>query len=115
MKRSTALAKQVPLVYIHGSGSMIPGFEMALTGKTLGEKLEFTVAPEYGYGEWDKSLLQNVAKSQFPDAAKIQVDVQFQAESDHGPLVVTVREVNENEIVIDGNHPLAGETFLSCQ
>jgi FKBP-type peptidyl-prolyl cis-trans isomerase SlyD len=100
-----------PLVYIHGTGSMIPGFEMALNDKSQGEKLEFSVAPEYGYGEWDKSLVQSVAKNQFPDAAKIQVGAQFQAESDHGPLVVTVKEVKENEIVIDGNHPLAGETL----
>jgi FKBP-type peptidyl-prolyl cis-trans isomerase SlyD len=100
-----------PLVYIHGAGNMIPGFEAALEGKTTGEKLAFTLAPEQAYGVWESALVQSVPKSEFPDADNIQVGIQFQTESDHGPLVVTVTEIKEHDIIIDGNHTLAGQTL----
>jgi FKBP-type peptidyl-prolyl cis-trans isomerase SlyD len=101
-----------PLTYIHGAGGMIPGFEKALTERTVGEKFNFTVEPQDGYGTWEQDLVQRVPKSSFQNPAAVKVGVQFQANSDHGPLVVTVTEVTENEVVVDGNHMLAGQNLF---
>jgi FKBP-type peptidyl-prolyl cis-trans isomerase SlyD len=100
-----------PLVYIHGSGSIIPGLEQALEGKSQGEKLKVTILPEDAYGPRHAEMVQNVLKSEFQDADKIHVGMRFQVNTQGGPLVLTVIEVKETEVVVDGNHPLAGMTL----
>ncbi|MCF8058862.1 MAG: peptidylprolyl isomerase [Bacteriovoracaceae bacterium] len=97
-----------PLVFIHGIGMLIPGLEKALEGKVKGDKLNVSVKPEDGYGERDEGLTQMVPKTQFDDTETIQIGMQFQVETEQGVLVVTVTKVTDDEVKIDGNHPLAG-------
>ena len=96
-------------VYMHGALNIIPGLESALTGKKAGEELSVKVAAEEAYGLRNEEQIQEVPKEMFEEGTEIKVGMQFHAE---GPgedmIMVTVAEVKEDVIVIDGNHPLAG-------
>lgn len=96
-------------VYMHGSNGIIPGLENALTGKKAGDELSVSVAPEDAYGERSDAMLQQVPKSMFEDQSQVEVGMQFHAQGPNGEtLIVTVTEVSEENVTVDGNHPLAG-------
>ena len=97
-----------PLAYLHGSGGIIPGLERALAGKQVGDQLNVAVAPEDAYGERNEALRQDVPREQFDGIEDLQLGMQFRVDSDAGPLVVTIVEIAETIVTIDGNHPLAG-------
>jgi FKBP-type peptidyl-prolyl cis-trans isomerase SlyD len=97
------------LVYMQGHGNLIPGLERELEGKQAGDKLKVRIAPVDGYGELDESLVQEVPRSAFGGVAQIEVGMQFQAQSNHGPHSVTITKVVGDTITVDGNHPLAGQ------
>lgn len=99
-----------PLVYLHGSGNIIPGLESALTGKRIGDKFEVTVAPEQAYGEIDENMMQVVSKKMF-EGMDVEVGMQFHADVSYGSGIITVTEINGDDVTIDGNHPLAGEAL----
>ncbi len=95
--------------YLHGAKNIIPGLEDALTGKNAGDKFDVTIAPEQGYGERNDAMLQEVPREMFESGVDIQVGTQFHAQGPNGEtLVVTVVEVKDDKVVVDGNHPLAG-------
>ena len=95
--------------YLHGASNIIPGLENALSGKSAGEELSVAVSPEDAYGDRDESMLQQVPKNMFEDTDQIAVGTQFHAQGPNGEmLVVTVMEVQEEHVLVDGNHPLAG-------
>lgn len=101
-----------PLSYIQGHHNIIPGLEKALDGKTAGEKLTVTVPPEEAYGTSNPSSIQTVAKDVFQGVDNIDVGMQFQSQSEEGhPVVVTVTKIDDDQITIDGNHPLADMTL----
>jgi FKBP-type peptidyl-prolyl cis-trans isomerase SlyD len=96
-------------VYMHGVKSIIPGLENALTGKKAGDELSVSVAPEDAYGERSDAMLQQVPKSMFEDQSQVEVGMQFHAQGPNGEtLIVTVTEVSDDNVTVDGNHPLAG-------
>lgn len=97
-----------PLMFIFGIGMLIPGLEAALKGKGKGDSLQVTIPPKDAYGENDPGLTQTVPKAQFDNGEEIKVGMQFQVETEQGLLIVTVVEVKDDEVTIDGNHPLAG-------
>ncbi len=99
-----------PLAYIQGAGSIIPGLENALEGKTNGDSLAVRIAPEEAYGERDETLLQVVPRNMF-DVPDVDVGMQFQTQSEAGPQIVTVVAMTDDEITVDANHPLAGVTL----
>lgn len=101
----------VPLVYLHGVGTILPTLESALAGKQAGDRLELTLSPEDGYGERDNELLEVVDRSQFPDAAELAVGMMFHVPTEEGDVTVTISQIDGDNITIDGNHPLAGETL----
>lgn len=98
--------------YLHGANNIIPGLEDALTGKTAGDSLNVKVSPAQGYGERDENLSQVVSIDMFETADDIAVGMQFQAQSGDGQrIVITVTNVEGDQVTIDGNHPLAGVTL----
>lgn len=97
-----------PLWYLHGYGNIIPGLERELSGKTVGDRLQVKVAPADGYGERNEGLKQEVTRDKFGDVDDLQEGMQFQAETDAGPMVFTIVDVSEEVVTVDGNHPLAG-------
>jgi FKBP-type peptidyl-prolyl cis-trans isomerase SlyD len=99
-----------PLTYIHGSGSIIPGLENALAGKSAGDAIQVTIPPADGYGDRDEDLVQAVPRERFPDGS-IEVGMRFHAEGEDGTRVVTVVAVDAQKVTVDANHPLAGMTL----
>ena len=102
-------ADQDPLEYLHGHRNIIPGLERELTGKSVGEKFTATIKPENAYGNYDEGLLQTLSRDEFEGVDQLQIGMQFEVEDDDGIGLVTVTEINDDEVTIDGNHPLAGE------
>jgi len=95
--------------YLHGADNIIPGLEKALAGKSAGESLTAVIPPEEAYGQRDDSLSQVVSKDAFEVEDDIEVGQQFHAQSPEGKaLVITVLAVDDTQVTIDGNHPLAG-------
>ncbi len=100
-----------PLTYLHGAGNIISGLEKALEGKDSGEHVEVSVAPEEAYGTRNESLIQSVPRDAFEGVDKIEPGMQFQAQTPNGMQILTVVKVDGGEVVVDGNHPLAGQTL----
>ena len=99
-----------PLEYLHGHGNIVAGLESALTGKAAVDKLSVSVAPEEGYGVTDDDLVVDVPREYLP-AENVEPGMRFTAETSGGMRLFTVIEVGEKSVVMDGNHPLAGETL----
>lgn len=99
---------QEPLSYLHGAGNIIPGLEQALLGKSIGDKLTVSVKAAEAYGERDDSMVQELSTDMFSGVDKIEIGMEFHAETEHGLQVVTVTNVADDIVTIDGNHPLAG-------
>lgn len=99
-----------PLAYIHGSGDIVPGLERALLGKSAGDRVQVTVSPADGYGEHESAKIQTVPRDAFEEK-DLQPGMRFQAESEEGDVLVTITQVGPDEVTIDANHPLAGQTL----
>jgi FKBP-type peptidyl-prolyl cis-trans isomerase SlyD len=98
-----------PLVYLHGSGQIIPGLENALTGKTEGSSLQVEIEPAEGYGEVNPELLHTVKKEVFQGVDTIEPGMQFEAQTPEGGMQhIVVKNIDGDEVTIDANHPLAG-------
>ncbi|MGR5287548.1 peptidylprolyl isomerase [Vibrio maritimus] len=100
-----------PLDYLHGHNNLITGLEKELEGKEAGDKFTATVSPEEAYGEHNDALVQRVPANVFQGVDTIEVGMRFLADTDQGPIPVEVTEVDGDEVVVDGNHMLAGQTL----
>ena len=99
-----------PLAYLHGAANIIPGLENALVGKSAGDELEVSVEPEDAYGEYSLELVAALNRSMFEGVDELQVGMQFHASApDGGMQVVTIRDIDGDQVTVDGNHPLAGQ------
>ena len=103
-------AGEEPLSFVHGAGTMIPGLEKALLGKSPGESMKISVAPADGYGLRDEDLVQKVPRKNFP-IEDVEVGMHFQTRSPNGPRIITVLATDDENITVDANHPLAGATL----
>ncbi len=97
-----------PLSYLHGAGNIIPGLEEALMGKEAGEEVKASIEPAKAYGDRHEQLKQEVPRELFSGVDNVEVGMQFQSETEQGPVLVTVVEVKDETVTVDGNHPLAG-------
>jgi FKBP-type peptidyl-prolyl cis-trans isomerase SlyD len=100
-----------PLTYLHGHGNLVPGLERGLMGRSAGDKLQVTVAPADGFGEYDRALVQRVPRRTLKGLANLRVGTRLQAQSAQGARAVTVTQLSGDMVTLDGNHPLAGKTL----
>ena len=99
-----------PLVYLQGAGNIIPGLEKALEGKAVGDELEISVEPEDAYGEYSAELVSTLSSSMFEGVDQLEVGMQFHASAPDGQMqIVTIRDLEGDDVTVDGNHPLAGQ------
>ena len=99
-----------PLAYLQGAANIIPGLEQALAGKGAGDELEVSVEPEDAYGEYSLELVATLNRSMFEGVDELQVGMQFHASApDGGMQIVTIRDLDGDQVTVDGNHPLAGQ------
>jgi len=99
-----------PLTATLGQGQLIPGFENGLMGMSAGEKKTVEIDPEQAYGEINPELVSEVPLDRVPEGVK--VGDQLQGQNQYGPVNVVVREVKEDAVVLDMNHPLAGKKLI---
>lgn len=100
-----------PLAYLCGHQNIIPGLEKALLGKSVGDSLKVSIEPADGYGEFNPEMAEVVPRNMFAGVDEIEVGMQFQAQTPNGMQVITVKAIEGDEVSIDGNHPLAGQTL----
>jgi FKBP-type peptidyl-prolyl cis-trans isomerase SlyD len=99
-----------PIGFVHGYGSLVPGLENGIVGMSAGDTKEVVVAPTDGYGPHDETLEHWVDRSDFPEG--LQVDDEFEAEDNDGEqITLRVVEIEDDAVLVDANHPLAGETL----
>ena len=82
-----------------------------MVGKSAGDELNVTIAPEDAYGLRVEEAVQTVPREAFAQIPDLAVGMQLHGESPQGPMSVVVKEVNDDNVVVDANHPLAGETL----
>ncbi len=98
-----------PLEFETGSGMVIPGFDSAVRDMEVGGKKTVTLPCKEAYGEAREDMIGDIPKTNFPEGMDIQVGMPLQMQGPQGPLPVIVKEVKEDAVTIDANHPLAGK------
>lgn len=101
-----------PLLFLVGSGQIIPGLEKEIEGLNIGDKKTVEVKAADAYGDVIDDLKITVKKSQFPEDADIKVGDQFQVNNEPNAPVFTIMEIQEEDVKIDGNHPMAGKDLF---
>lgn len=99
-----------PMVFLQGSHFLIEGLEQELEGKTVGDKFIVDIPPELGYGVRHDELVQTVPKAMFEDM-DVTPGMTFRATTDDGEQSVMIVDVTDEEVIVDGNHPLSGLTL----
>lgn len=100
-----------PFEYLHGHQNIVSGLERQLDGLEIGAAKQVEVSPEEGYGTFDDQLVFHVPAANFPQEVDVKPGMQFQSEGPQGAMVVTVTNVENEVITVDGNHPLAGQVL----
>jgi peptidylprolyl isomerase len=103
-----------PFQFVLGSGQVIPGFDVAVTGMAPGEQKTVTIPAADAYGEPREEMVVAVGRDEFPAHVNPEPGQRLQMSDGTQSFAVVVREVTDDRIVLDGNHPLAGEelTFV---
>jgi peptidylprolyl isomerase len=101
-----------PLEFELGGGQVIPGFDTAVEGMAVGESKSVRIEPEQAYGPRHDQLLQQVPRGQLPDDLTPEVGMALQSQSPDGQvMMLMVAAVDEENITVDANHPLAGQAL----
>ena len=99
-----------PLAYLQGAGNIIVGLEKALEGKKVGDQVKVAIEPEDAYGEYSAELVTTLSRAMFEGVDELEVGMQFHASApDGGMQIVTIRDLDGDDVTVDGNHPLAGQ------
>lgn len=99
-----------PMEFTVGERMLIPGFEDAVIGMGVGDLKTVSILPEDAYGSYIEDLVTVVERSQIPSSLEPKIGMMLQANSDDGMVVpFTVKDVTEDSVILDGNHPLAGK------
>jgi FKBP-type peptidyl-prolyl cis-trans isomerase SlyD len=102
-----------PLEYLHGHANIIYGLEKEITGMKIGESKKVEVSPEEGYGELDPEAILEVSRSEFPEDVPLEPGIELEITDDEGDMMfATIMEVGEENVLLDTNHPLAGQTLF---
>ncbi len=98
-----------PLEFTIGSNAVIPGFEQAVIGLEVGETAKVVVGPEDAYGPWLDEKVVVVDRERLPHEPEPKLGMVLQAQGPEGTVLLTITEVKDAEVTLDGNHPLAGQ------
>lgn len=101
-----------PLLFLEGVGQIIPGLENEIIALNVGDKKKVEVKASEAYGEVVEELRITVKKDQFPEDATLNVGDQFQVTNEEGAPVFSIIKIEENDVHVDGNHPMAGKDLF---
>lgn len=101
-----------PATFVMGDGNLLAGFEEVLVGLKAGDEQTFTLPPEKAFGQPNPNNVQSFKKDQFGDDMNLEPGLMLSfADANNAELPGVVKSVLENEVIVDFNHPLAGETL----
>jgi FKBP-type peptidyl-prolyl cis-trans isomerase SlyD len=105
------------MAYLHGFGGIFPKVEEALQGKRVGHEMSVTLDPDDAFGEYDAELLRVEGRERFPET--LEVGMRFEGipgDREEDMRIYTVTDITDDKVVVDGNHPLAGERlWFKCK
>lgn len=101
-----------PLYFLENSQQIIPGLEKVLGLMNVGDKRKIEVKAQDAYGDVNPELVVKVKRTQFPPDAQLQVGDQFQVNNDQHSPVFTIMSIDNDEVTVDGNHPMAGKDLF---
>ncbi|MFI2813089.1 MULTISPECIES: peptidylprolyl isomerase [Microbulbifer] len=104
--------KGEPASFSVGDGSLLPGFERALFGLEAGDEAEIEIAPEAGFGQRNPANIQKVRRDHFSPDMELEPGLVVSFDNGSGELPGVIREVGDDEVEVDFNHPLAGQTLM---
>ena len=100
-----------PIVYIQGSEDVFQAIEDAVEGLSINDEVSITIAAAQAYGEYDPAKLSTVPLSVFSGMDSIYPGMTLQEETATGPILITIKEVTDEQVQVDSNHPLAGQSL----
>ncbi len=100
-----------PLRYLHGAGNIVAGLESELTGREVGEKFDAVIPPEEAYGIYRDELIETVSIELFEGIDNLVVGMQVQTQAQEGTQTLTITEIEEGNVTVNGNHPMAGKAL----
>ncbi|MCB0394471.1 MAG: peptidylprolyl isomerase [Bdellovibrionales bacterium] len=95
--------------YLHGHGGIIPGLESEMSGMSVGANKSVAVEPAQAYGEYDSALVRKVKKEELKGIPHLEVGLQLEGSDGENFQVFTVTSIEDENVTLDGNHPLAGQ------
>ncbi len=99
-----------PLEFKLGTGQVIAGFDVAVEGMSIGQSKSVDIPADQAYGPHNADGRQSFPRDNIPDDIPLEIGTQLQLQSSQGqPMMVTVAELNEEDVILDANHPLAGK------
>jgi|TARA_R110000744_G_scaffold56196_2_gene118533 FKBP-type peptidyl-prolyl cis-trans isomerase SlpA len=101
---------QIPASFVFGDGSLLPDFELALLGMSVGQEASYVMSPEKAFGAHNTSNLQRMPRSQFAMDLEEGMVISF-ADMKKNELPGVIADIEEKEVVVDFNHPLAGRSL----
>lgn len=102
-----------PLEFELGGGMVIAGFDLGVTGMTIGEKKTVNIAAAEAYGEKNEEMILEFPKTQFPEDMTPEIGMQLNMSNSQGQnFPVVIVEVREELVILDANHPLAGKELI---
>lgn len=107
---------EAPAAYLHGGyDGIFPKVEAALEGQSVGAELDLVLEPEDAFGEYDAELVRIEPMDVFPEEVHVGMQLEGASEDGHHVMLYTVTDVADGKVVVDGNHPLAGQSLrLRC-
>lgn len=101
-----------PMEYLHGAEEILPGLEVALTGRKVGDKFSVTLQPEDAYGEYDEDEIEEIDREDIPNIDELEVGMDVEVEDEDGyAYPAQVLEITDKVVVLDFNDRLAGKTL----
>lgn len=101
-----------PFVYLSGKNQILPKLEEAIDGMLIGGKKNIELSSSEAYGDYDEKAVQQVKKDAFPEGSNLEAGMEYMAQSPEGhPVPFVIKEVKDEDVTIDFNHPLAGRNL----
>jgi len=106
-----------PAAYLHGGyDGIFPKVEAALEGKGAGDTLDLVLEPDDAFGEYEAELVRMEPAHLFPENVSVGMQLEGSSEDGHHHMIYTVTDIADGKVVVDGNHPLAGQSLrLQCR
>ncbi|MFX1488848.1 MAG: peptidylprolyl isomerase [Promethearchaeota archaeon] len=108
---STELNGGIPLKFQVGRGQLIKGFDESVIGKNLGDNYTIRIEPSEAYGDRREGFTQKVPKEQFPEGVELQPGLMLMVMGSEGPTPASIKSIEEDHVIIDLNHPMAGKVL----